>query len=245
MTSARKTVGLIGAAAALAAAAWFGSDPATQQAAAASSTRGAEGVAAGAPARGDAGDRLSSRPGSSLDSPFARGGAGRPDPEQMIRERAALMKQLGLATPPEYDRMSLAQLKEKAHAKDIFALLQLGVQYQYQNNGLEFDPDYDFGKDPQLESKRYLTEAVNAGHIHASTILAKQYAESGDTVEAYAWNTLAERLWDTSNKEWSKTAFAGLTPEQRMRGEQRANELFIAASQRFLPASQVASETDK
>lgn len=241
MTSARKTLGLIGAAAAVGAAVWFSGAPGTQQAGAEEAAH-PTGAAAVPTTAGHANGPALSRPGSSLDSPFARGGAQRPDPAQLIEERAALMKQLGLATPPEYDRMPLAQLKERARAKDIFALLQLGVQYQHQNNALEFDKDYDFGKDPQLESKRYLTEAVNAGHIHASTILAKQYAESGDTVEAYAWNSLAERLWDTSNKEWSKTAFAALTPEERLRGEQRANELFIAASQRFITAPQESSE---
>lgn len=241
MTPARKTLGLIGAAAIAGAAVWMSHAPAPEEARAESSAHQVAEATAGL-AGGSASHGTSSRPGSSLDSPFARGGGARPDPEQTIQERAALMKQLGLATPPEYDRMSLAQLQERARAKDIFALLQLGVQYQHQNNALEFDPAYDFGKDPRLESKRYLTEAVNAGHIHASTVLARQYAESGDKVEAYAWNSLAERLWDTSNKEWSKTAFSGLTPEQRMRGEQRANELFIAASQRFLPASQESTE---
>lgn len=167
-------------------------------------------------------------------SPFdAHGGIALIDRVKLISDRKARMKKLGYETPEIYYSMSLKKLRALAKTGDMFALAQLGEQYFSESDVLELDPDYDFSVSPRGEAKKYLTLAINAGHVRVAAVLAKQYAAEGQMVEAYAWNILAEKVGDFSGRAWGKEAYNNLTVHERRVANLRSEEMLAIALKRF------------
>lgn len=182
---------------------------------------------------------LQARGDSVWRSPFAK---GEPPPPRSLaermRERKTVMQALGLRTSDDYYTMSLKELQQRAEMKDVLAMLQLAVQFGTESADLERDADYDFAVDPKTEQKKYLAAALNAGHAHSAALLATLYWQDNQLVDAYAWNLLAQRVNDSSGEEWSRGAFAGLTPDQRQAAEKKADAFMQEANKRFsLPQS--------
>jgi hypothetical protein len=169
-------------------------------------------------------------------SPFAKGAP----PVQAslaarIEQRKERMKAKGIDTPPEYNTMDLKTLHSRAKRGDLFAMLQLAEQYAEEADALESDPAFDVKQSPNTLSKKYLADAMAAGHNHSAAVLAKKHAEEHNPVDAYAWHVLSERLGDTSNTTLFRQSntFGNLSYEQRQLAEQKAAELFKLKMKRF------------
>lgn len=169
-------------------------------------------------------------------SPFAKGApAAQASQATRIEQRKERMKAKGIDTPPEYDTMDLKTLHSQAKRGDLFAMLQLAEQYAEEADALESDPAFDVKQSPNALSKKYLADAMAAGHNHSAAVLAKKHAEEHNPVDAYAWHMLSERLGDTSNTTLFRQSntFGNLSYEQRQVAERKAAELFKLKMKRF------------
>lgn len=169
-------------------------------------------------------------------SPFAKGAPpAQASLEARIEQRKERMKAKGIDTPPEYNTMDLKTLHSQAKRGDLFAMLQLAEQYAEEADALESDPAFDVKQSPNALSKKYLADAMAAGHNHSAAVLAKKHAEEHNAVDAYAWHMLSERLGDTSNTTLFRQSntFGNLSYEQRQVAERKAAELFKLKMKRF------------
>lgn len=149
-------------------------------------------------------------------SPFSSTVPQRADEAVRVARRRAKMAAAQYETPPQYYTMSLAQLQKLAGKGDVFAMIQLGEQYAFEQEALEFDPAFDVRADPKGVSKHFFIQAIGRGYTHLASVLASQALEGGNLVEAYSWHLLAESYNDVSDGESHrrKAAFLSMSQEQ-------------------------------
>lgn len=125
------------------------------------------------------------------------------------------MEQSHYMTPPEYFKMSLRELNERASKNDVYALLQLGEQYWKESDELVDDPAYDRSATPSQHATKFMIEAVAQGHSHAATVVSAIYEDQGQKLEAYAWTLVSQSVMDRSFDEKAATYEQKFTKEQR------------------------------
>ncbi|WP_256079005.1 hypothetical protein [Massilia sp. YIM B04103] len=150
-----------------------------------------------------------------------------------VDARSKKMMERGYGTPAEYHIAPLAQLQLMAKQGDVYALLQLGEQLRNESGELVKQEGYDFSASAREQSYKYFAKAVEIGHIRAAAILAKNYAEDGNLVEAYAWNALAKTLGDNSNDAWASATFNGISQSEQKDALRKSSDYYALAIRRF------------
>lgn len=160
-------------------------------------------------------------------SPFGRRPAPSPPTleQRKSRTKQALDK-AGLHTPERYYDLGLKSLRALAERGDIYAALQLGTQYLFLNEAIEYDPDYDFSKNPTQEAAKYFTKTALMGSSSSMLMLATKLAPV-NPVDGYAWKILAEQLTDEGTREFfQKNQFDfNLSAADMQKALQRSEEL--------------------
>lgn len=156
-------------------------------------------------------------------SPFEIGQPVPPDKNALIAERKRSMNKGGYQTPDEYHEMSLKELGARADRNDVSALLQLGERYWTEREALDYDVDSNVSDDPRSLSIQYFMLAARGGAVTVVATVANRLLESGDVVEAAAW-----QLVNTQHDEASISSaaaagkFLSMTPQQRVDAKRRA-----------------------
>lgn len=163
-------------------------------------------------------------------SPFGRGTPVQQveSPEQVRRRH---MESAGYNTPEPYHHLPPTQLIAMAKQGDLFAMLQLGERYVYENQ-LAKSPEASAYQGSSVEiGKRYFVDAVNAGHIPMAKALSRIYTEEHNYVAAYAWELVYARMSDKKPPPVN----GNLGALDLQRSEAQAEELWQAASLRYVP----------
>lgn len=173
---------------------------------------------------------------ASASHPLAPGAAWSPDPMAASRPHAGLpphvvarqkkMQALMTRSPPQYDTMTLGQLRELAKHGDADAMMQLAEQYANEDARLRADPDYPVAENTRELTRGYLADALVSGRIRAAALLSKQLFDENKLGEAFAWRRVSEKLGDSVNPLWSDTnQFASLSESEKAIAEARATDL--------------------
>ncbi|MCU6499887.1 hypothetical protein LPN04_19000 [Rugamonas sp. A1-17] len=134
-------------------------------------------------------------------SPFARGTPQAPAHAETVAIIKAALKQMGLRTPDRYYDMGYQALKKLADSGDIYANLQLGTRYLFTRTALEYDPDFDFTVNPNVEAFKAFSKAAQMGSTAAMAVLSTKLANT-DPIDGYAWKLLANRLASETKGEF-------------------------------------------
>lgn len=119
-------------------------------------------------------------------SPFGRPVSSDTVDNDDVQSRRRRMKHGGYSTPDRYHSLTSTYLVEMAKTGDVYAMLQLGDRYSYEDldartPGLSpYSGDKDIGK-------RYFIDAANAGHHEIVQVIIQMYAQDGNPVTAHAW----------------------------------------------------------
>ena len=160
-------------------------------------------------------------------SPFGKGSQIAPDQKEIILKRRQKMLADSLITPDNYFEMGIKQLSQLAESGDAFAMLQLGERYWSEADNLAYDPDANLRDDPRKIAARYFESAFHGGAINIPVVLSRRAFESGDIIEAAAWDIMARHIGQNANGDLyaRSNAFSNLSVEQMNAVGVRAMEI--------------------
>lgn len=148
-------------------------------------------------------DRIAAATRTATLSPFSKGAATPPSRAETIAIIRAALKDAGMRTPDRYYAMGFKELRSLADQGNIYAQIQLGAQYTFANYALEYDPDYDFQKNPRIEAFKLFRTIALKGNVAAVQMLSTKLADV-DPVEAYSWKLLSAGDGAESQREFFK-----------------------------------------
>lgn len=135
-------------------------------------------------------------------SPFGKGTPPKaPSRDETIAALKRAFEDTGMRTPERYYQMGFKDLQSLAKTGDIYANLQLGMQYAFTRAALESDQDYDFSVNPKAEAFRLFSNASLMGSTSAMVMISTKLAETAP-VEAYAWKIISDRLTSESQLDF-------------------------------------------
>jgi hypothetical protein len=135
-------------------------------------------------------------------SPFGTGAPPKaPSRDETIAVLKRAFRDTGMRTPERYYQMGFKDLRTLAKAGDIYANLQLGMQYAFTRAALESDQDYDFSLNPKAEAFRLFSNASLMGSTSAMVMISTKLADTAP-VEAYAWKIISDRLTSESQLDF-------------------------------------------
>ena len=160
-------------------------------------------------------------------SPFGLGGATTPDPKEIILKRRQKMSADSLITPEDYFNMGIKQLSGLAESGDSFAMLQLAERYWSEADNLASDPDARVNEDSHKIAISYFEAAFRGGVLNIPVVLGKRAFESGDIIEAAAWDIMARHMGQNANSDFyaRNNAFSNLSTAQMQAVGVRAKEI--------------------
>ncbi|MGM9482147.1 hypothetical protein ACS5PN_13245 [Roseateles sp. NT4] len=175
-------------------------------------------------------------PAAAAQTPAASAATDPTPPPLSAADKAAndALRQLGYFIDERYYKMGLDALRRAAAAQDVQALTHLAERYMFEFDGHPQAQGYEPGFAYLQAAREALQAAYVLGNRHAAAMLSESYLMQRQTVDAAAWNLVAQRSGDKLSADWFLTTedYRRLTDMQRNQAAQAADRLWAALQAR-------------